>query len=447
MPQITTQKANNLCRLVLVRAGSILAFHDASGSHLPVVEFPAGSRPAEQIQNAVEDGWACQAIVLQICPRAVDSVSTAIVELRGNVSLEGMAIVELSDIDEDQLDDPTRMVAAMILSGSSKPGQPFLCLNWIQEAESWLRNQIGLDYRLPISVRQLNASGSFALVRFGVGDGKTFWMKATGEPNRHEFNLTGTLSEICADFLPTIIARREDWNAWLMEDSGVSPALWTEQTLKQAICSMAEMQIQTLGRSEELLTSGAGDLRVEVLRQAIPQIINYLSDAMSRQSSTRVSRIEDSRLTEIGCILSDCCFQMEALNIPDTLIHNDINSGNVLFRHGRCVFTDWAEAGVGNPFLTFQHMTLLQPVDSTDWIDGIRVAYSRCWYDHLDRSAADQAFDLAPPLAMLAYLHGRGDWLLSPRRHEPAFESYARTLARHMDRAAQAPRLLEALCH
>jgi len=49
-------------------------------------------------------------------------------------------------------------------------------------------------------------------------------------------------------------------------------------------------------------------------------------------------------------------------------------------------------------------------------------------------------------LSIFAYLYGRGDWLKDTSKVTPQFESYARSLARHMDRAAQSPQLREALC-
>jgi hypothetical protein len=437
----------DLYRLVLLHEGSVLAFDDVFGLRIPLVEIAAGLRPAEQIQNVVAERWRSQAIVLAICHKAIDVMSTAIVEMRSNGSWEGMALVALSEIDEAELAGSPRRLAATILSGLRTPDHPFFRMNWIEEGQAWLRNKTGLDDSFAMTIRQLNASGNFALVRFVLESGKTFWMKATGEPNRHEFSVTQTLAQICPDFLPTIIASRLDWNAWLMEDAGTSPSEWSQHSLKQAVCSMARMQIQTFGRTEELLNAGVGDLRVAVLRQGIPQLIGYLKEAMKRQSSIKASRIEEARLTEIGNIVSDCCFQMEALNIPDTLVHNDINSGNILFEGGRCVFTDWAEAAVGNPFVTFQHMTLLQPIGGSPWIPGIRRAYKRRWTAHLESSVIDQAFVLVPALAILAYLYGRGSWLVSPRRYEPGFESYARALARHLDRAVRNPNLQEVLCH
>ena len=51
-----------------------------------------------------------------------------------------------------------------------------------------------------------------------------------------------------------------------------------------------------------------------------------------------------------------------------------------------------------------------------------------------------------PILAAASTLYGRGDWLTSPRRDDQCRQSYARSLARHMDRAAREPSLVEALC-
>jgi aminoglycoside phosphotransferase (APT) family kinase protein len=138
---------------------------------------------------------------------------------------------------------------------------------------------------------------------------------------------------------------------------------------------------------------------------------------------------------------------MEALDIPDTLVHNDINFGNILFKGSRCVFTDWCEAGVGNPFLAFQYLCLLQSPRHEDWRPRLKDIYKSFWLDCLTTSQIEQAFVLVPPLAVLSYFYGRGTWLNSPLRNNPDIESHARSLARHMDHAIQDSLLLEAICH
>lgn len=312
----------------------------------------------------------------------------------------------------------------------------------------WMRREVGHEVDFTGEQRQYNAGGGFALIRFDTRKGPAYWLKATGDPNRHEFHITEKLAELCPEFMPQRIAARADWNAWLMEDAGCPLDLWTLTALEQAVYSMAMLQQRTIGRSNAFLAAGAFDQRLCVLRAHLAELFEYLDEAMARQTSTKVQPIEKRRLWEMARILQDACFRMEALGIPDTIVHNDINSGNILFNGRHCVFTDWCETAVGNPFLTFQHLCLLQPDDGEgDWIPRLRKSYAQCWLDRLSPHQIDLALMLARLLAVLSHLYGRGAWLRSSQRNERRVESYARALARHMDRAAQDPQLLEALCY
>lgn len=435
------------CRLVLLQAGSILARTDDGRLQLPSVTIPQHARLADELQKAVQQIWHVTAIILTDLPNATNGIRTAVVQVCSNEACDGMTPAKLNDIDEAELRPEARGLVERILAGVQEPGQPFLRLGWEEEAKAWLQSEVGLKASSKLNLRQFNASGSFSLVKFATEDGATFWMKATGDPNRHEFHVTRRLAELCPDFLPPQIAERKDWNAWLMADAGLPRTSWSLPDLRQAVCSMAAMQKRTLGRVHELLATGASDFRLGTLRDHIPDLFNYLDGAMLKQVSTKVPRIERVRLREMEIMLGDCCLRMEVLGIPDTLLHNDINSGNILFKGERCVFTDWCEAGVGNPFLSFQLLSLLQPRGGDDWTAELRSSYTYCWIDSFDTSKAEQAYVLAPPLAILAYLYGRGSWLHSSRRYEPEFEGYARALARHLDRALQDPKLSEILCH
>ena len=217
--------------------------------------------------------------------------------------------------------------------------------------------------------------------------------------------------------------------------------------LELAAFSLAELQKKTMGRTDDFLASGFFDLRIGTLRASLPDLIAYIDEAMTRQASTKVPRLEKQRLWQLANLLDNACSRMENLGIPDTVVHNDINSGNILFSGSQCVFTDWCEAGVGNPFLTFQLLCLLQTGNGDDWNPRLREAYKQCWLEHLTASQIEEAFALMPLLAVLSYLYGRGTWLHSDQRNNPNIETHARSLARHMDRVSQDSRLMEVLCH
>jgi hypothetical protein len=236
---------------------------------------------------------------------------------------------------------------------------------------------------------------------------------------------------------------RPEWNAWLTEEAGLplsEPA--TALEMESATRVLATLQQATTECTDVLLAAGAFDWRLPILVDHIDEIVQHLIDAMARQTSNKVLPLTWGRLRELQLILRDACDQMEALGIPDTLLHNDLNAGNILYDGSRSVFTDWSEAAVGNPLLSFERLCQL---DTGDYAH-LREVYRASWRERLGDECIDQAFALMPLLAVFAHLYGRGDWLHSEQGKLPQFESYARSLARRMDRAARNPILQEALC-
>ena len=68
-------------------------------------------------------------------------------------------------------------------------------------------------------------------------------------------------------------------------------------------------------------------------------MISFLIEAMHRQTSTKAVPLSAIRLLELGEILRDACSRQEELDIPDTLIHNDLNTGNILWDGERIAFS------------------------------------------------------------------------------------------------------------
>jgi hypothetical protein len=192
------------------------------------------------------------------------------------------------------------------------------------------------------------------------------------------------------------------------------------------------------------------DQRVEFLQSRATEVIDFLAYAMDQQTTTKVPRLGRARVRELGCIVQDACGRMRQLAIPDSLIHNDIHPANILFDGDRCVFTDWCEAFVGNPFATLEHLCVRpspDPEESNRWSEYLRRLYKDEWLDLLTADQIEQAFVLTPLLAIFGFLYGRGTWLRTSLRHNARFLGRARGLTRLMDRAAHNPQLLELLCH
>jgi hypothetical protein len=430
------------CVLVRPRSHAVLAIADPDGYCLPRVLIPRATRPAQEVQRAIEAKLALNIFVLEIW-----------------ASADGLGFCAVAEVLTDEMPSPLEEVpveklgSAELFEGESRrleqlfggmPRSPISYLGWIDEAIAWMESATNRPISPSRNIEQWNAGGGFTLFRVCARDDRYFWVKATGKPNAHEFGLIRLLSELCPEFLPKVVATRKDWNAWLSEDAGAPlPEPAGSNELAAAATTMARLQVLTIGRSDELLTAGAFDQRLPALRNSVDRAIAYLIEAMAQQTSTKAAPISGDRLKELGTILRDACFRLEALNIPDTLIHNDLNAGNVLWDGVNCVFTDWSEAAVGNPFLSCERLCQLNPAHS----ESVRTGYRNPWAHLVKAETLDKAIALAPLLTIYAYLYGRGDWLGTRPGDHPEFDSYARSLARHMDRAAKDFSLPEVLCH
>jgi hypothetical protein len=442
-------------RIALFLPGSkkVLVESRDGSPRLPRINVPRFTRVAEQLTKAIRDNWRLRSsIMIDVFPGSHQTPACAVIEVFTDESkpLAGDLIpLPLEGLADSEVTAAERAALQKILVGDTAGGGPFSRLGWTEEAQEWIR--VSVPYRaIEFSDRQGSCvGGSSALVRFGTRRPPAYWLKATAAPGAQEYRVSTTLARLFPNLLPPVVAAREDWNAWVMEDAGRPlEETFTLPAIQQATHSLAQLQIASADHVDVLFAAGCFDQRMPILRASIPRLIEYLDDAMTRQPSTRVPPIESKRLCELSTFLEEACECVETLGIPDVLIHNDMNAGNVLFDGWRVVFTDWAEAYIGNPFFTFHHLQAhaIHADVSHAWASRIKTIYANYWGCLVSGFQIARAFALCPPLAIASYLCGQDTFFELPSRKDLRAQSYARSLARHMDRAAQAPEFLEALC-
>jgi hypothetical protein len=438
--------------VVLPRSGQALSIRKNDSFDLLRVEVPSGTRPAAALTEGLEQTWHIRPVVIDIlagdqtrCPFAVVELRTRESQLEADLSLISIDRIDATDITGAELE-----FLKSILAGDLGERGPFSRFSWLDDAEEWIRASV-LDHEVIFNdeVLQLNASGRFVLARLGTRNGPSYWIKATGRPNVHEFSITTTLARKYPDYLPPLVAAREDWNAWVMEDAG-KPLFesCTLAALERSTARIAELQQKTIGQTAILLSNGCLDRRTSILQAHVSEMIEYLNNVMEAQTTDKVPPLNAGQLRELERVLNDSCCRIEQLGIPDTLIHNDMNPGNILIDDTRCVFTDWCEAAVGVPFLTNEYLRAhvwRQGTQAQAWDAPLKTLCKSYWLDFLDETAFDQAFVISRLLAIFAQLLGRKTWLPNASSSNTHFPGYARSLARHMDRAAHDPKLLGAL--
>jgi hypothetical protein len=440
-----------MCRVAMILpTGEILVDGGAEKPVLPQIVIPPWTRLGESVTAAIADRWHLTCVLLSCVREEPAGSFLAIVEVRSrqaNLALmpvPGEVIVEsLPPQQKNRLEE--------ILYNHVSENKPFSRLGWLDDALAWIQKSVREGkIHFTGKTSQFNASGQFQLIRLDTEHLPAYWLKATGSPNTHEYDITTFLASKTPDYLPRIVAARPDWNAWVMEEYGHSlyDSLSLE-TAKIALTRLAELQQYWIGQEAALLAHGCHDHRLPVLRAQIHPIIDYLDEAMHCQTSTKVAPMNRERLAALGEVLKDACDAALELPVPDTLLHNDISPGSILFDGSTCVFTDWAEAYLGNPFLTLQQFcSHLERSDSDAlrWISELRSLYGQCWMDRLGAPTVERTLALSPLLAVLSYFYAHGTWLVYPDFEDAHILSYHRSMARIMERLASENALMEALC-
>lgn len=440
--------------LILPHSRQLLGISGPGTVELPVIRVPVWERAAEQLTRQIEDRWNIRTIILDILADPGSETACAVAEVRTsfwNFEREGFSIAQPENIGDPSLEERQRQSVRTILNANEATGKAFSRIGWIEDAQRWIQSSVN-DHEVIFTgeTRQLNGGGTFCLLRLGTQSGPAYWIKGVGEPNAHEFAVTSYLATHCPEYLPPIVAMRSDWNAWVMEEFGSS--LHCSDSIddfERAADWLARLQIRLAGKSCELLAAQCADHRAAVLDSHIDEIIDYLDEAMRRQTSAKSPAVSTSRLHEIRSALHGACSALQELGVPDSLIHNDISPGSILGDGRNCVFTDWCEGCTGCPFITFEQLcahVARKTSDSESWIRSLKSVYRSCWLECLTEQQIEGALEASPLISVLSYLYGRGDWLHSPRGSEPVFMSYSRSLGRHMDRIAKSVEQRRAIC-
>jgi hypothetical protein len=351
--------------------------------------------------------------------------------------------------DSDALSETARQVREFQSGAANGPfGRP----GWVDELCSWAQRELEpYGVRLNGGIEQLNASPTFALLRLDT-NGPAVWFKAVGEPNLREFPLSVTLSRLFRGFVPTVIATHAAWNGWLTTEflgSSIDEAQ-DERAWELAARTLAELQFNSMGKINQLLTAGCWDLRIASLVTMVDPFMEVMSQLMEQQRKTAPPALSRGEIEILRKRVQRSLLDWAALHIPDTLGHLDFNPGNILCAADRCIFLDWAEGYVGPPFFTFEylraHLLRLQPEHASLAGDVVR-AYEMVWRKIFSPQTISVGLDLVRLLAVFAYAVGRKAWQNPTVLREPKTAAYLRSLTRRMHGEMQRLQDRRALCN
>lgn len=417
---------------------------------LPRISVVLSAGVAQVIPDEMQRMWSIQTVPLEVLLRE-DRSAFAIVELRSpmwNFDSAGFASVRLDEIDVLEIDEEARKRVNQIVSGDTRGRSPFSRLGWIHDVQAWIKDSETVKVLFSDDVRSYSPISTFTLARLGTSCDRAYWLKVPRSQSRTELAVTETLSRYCPGFLPRLVAIREDWNAWITEEFGQpihqAPNL---TSYEKATRCLAGLQIASINHINKLLAIGCCDQRISTLRTSLFPLTGYLQDSLDAISSHKAVYPQASHLSKAIALVEEACLALEEIGICDAIIHNDLNSGNILIDDERAVLIDWAEACIGIPLASFHHLLVqaqdngLSPADCQQ----LTTIYKQYWVPYLPETALEYALALIPPVAIASYVAGRDLHFTSPERHAPVVQGFAGVLAGRLIEAVQATEFQAAL--
>jgi Phosphotransferase enzyme family len=457
------QNEREECRLIVFRgSGSeILLSAESGAAGLPVISIPRYTRIAQSVSEAAQEQWNIAIYSLfslppRECPGETSRYQLA--ALRSTTSiLPNMAWVAPRSLTPEGFRDPQDYAALqeaveLVQNYSKNPTNGFFARpGWLEEVLGRTQAEAYSLGLVPTGrFHQLNAGPTFSLIRMETND-RALWLKAVGQSHIHEFRITMELSRLFPKFLPRIVAKWEEQNAWLMiEAEGSHPDQSSARSVWVRVATaLARLEIASMGRGLHLIDLGCRDVRVCTLRILLPPFVEAMTELMQQQTKEEPSPLSRNELSALRAQLGEIFLKLEELAIPNILTHLDFNPGNIVVSRSSSTFLDWAEASVGPCFLTLQllleHVQRLIP-DNPLLAPSIISAYRHEWSNCESSEALDEMLSASPLVAVSAYALNLWSSHNEKREMDKRTAGYLRSLTRRIKREAEVFATRRTLC-
>ncbi len=280
----------------------------------------------------------------------------------------------------------------------SRPG-------WHAEAVDWISSQVEiLGYRRTGDIRQRKIWGLSAILEVPTDQGTLFFKEACRSPLfADEPAVTSTLAGLFPGMVPSPLAVEPQRRWMLLSDFGDDLLVRSSdiRVWEGVVESFARIQMDSVAHLDRLLSSGCLDRRLDVLPAQIDALLQD-ADALSDLDAGEIARVQ-----ALAPHLKAMCARLGKLAVPQTLMHGDLNTGNVALVDGRCVFFDWTDACIAHPFFDLVTLLIENP-DQGERLPDVPSARERLidaylgeWSAYAPMDRLHKAWALAEPLGWL----------------------------------------------
>jgi len=337
-----------------------------------VIDAPRGALPA----FSLESPWWQEAEPVVTAVREQFGLEIALLRLlEGEVPFETPVtyLAELVRGDADGLlgpwekplaDDPLRLPYA-------DPGGPDADL-------AWAASHVTITAP-PVQIRTWNLSSIWKIPT----DQGLVWLKHVPPFFAHESSMLRALGDDAR--VPRLIAG-EPGRMLLADVPGHDCYEADGEQLEAMLDTLISLQVEWIGREDELLALGAPDWRRA-------SYVELAAEVVARGAPSDDRSVLDAFVARLPSIFDD----LDACGVPDTFVHGDFHPGNVRWSQGSPVILDWGDVGVGHPLLDLP--AFIERVG--DRAETLHARWMRRWAAAVPGSEPARAAELIAPVALM----------------------------------------------
>jgi len=222
---------------------------------------------------------------------------------------------------------------------------------WFDRASMWMR-AAATDAGRPLTgdPRPYFLRGISALLRAST-DGPDLFLKAVFPPFHAEPVLTRLLAERFPEAVPTVVAIELDEGWLIVEDIGSAwvgdvPEADRPTALGRGAAALVAIQraiAPEVGSLRTLLDAGAPHRPLAELASSVTAAIGPDGFGVGDGG------IEPDRAERVREAVAASVARVQAVGIPESVVHGDFHSGNAALVDDRIVIIDWSDAAISNP--------------------------------------------------------------------------------------------------
>jgi phosphotransferase family enzyme len=221
---------------------------------------------------------------------------------------------------------------------------------WFDRAATWMRAAAANAGR-PLS----GDPGAFFLrgisaVLRAPTDGRDLFLKAVFPPFHAEPVLTRLLAERFPDSVPPVIAIEPDEGWLLVEDIGSEWVGDVPEPDRPGALGRGAAALVTIQRE---LAPDVGSIRILLDAGAphrpLAELAASVAAAIGPDGFGLGDPLEAARARRVLDAVAAAVTRVEAVGLPESVVHGDFHSGNAALVDDRIVIIDWSDAAISNP--------------------------------------------------------------------------------------------------